>query len=79
MGTSHIEQLRAIVQPGDAEYESARKVHNAMIDKRPALVVRAGQCWRWRDSMPADSARTSDETNNSHGGSHGNIEASRDA
>ena len=30
----------AIVQPGDAEYESARKVYNGMIDKRPALIVR---------------------------------------
>jgi FAD/FMN-containing dehydrogenase len=46
MGAMQIDQLRssvrgAIVQPGDAEYDSARKVYNAMIDKRPALIVRA--------------------------------------
>jgi len=29
-----------IIQPGDPEYDTARKVYNAMIDKHPALVVR---------------------------------------
>lgn len=29
-----------IIQPGDQQYETARKVYNAMIDKRPALIVR---------------------------------------
>ncbi len=43
-GTTLIE-LRAQVRgetviPGDAGYEDARKVHNGMIDKRPAVVVR---------------------------------------
>jgi len=29
-----------IIQPGDPQYETARKVYNAMIDKHPALIVR---------------------------------------
>jgi hypothetical protein len=29
-----------VLRPGDAEYEDARKVHNGLIDKRPALAVR---------------------------------------
>ena len=34
-------QLRGqLIQPGDADYESARKVYNAMIDKMPRLVAR---------------------------------------
>jgi len=30
----------SIIQPGDNDYESARKVYNAMIDKRPRLIAR---------------------------------------
>ncbi|NML43651.1 FAD-binding oxidoreductase [Ramlibacter sp. G-1-2-2] len=34
-------QLRgALLQPGDAGYEEARKVYNAMIDKKPAAIAR---------------------------------------
>ncbi len=29
-----------LIQPADANYESARKVYNGMIDKRPALIAR---------------------------------------
>jgi FAD/FMN-containing dehydrogenase len=29
-----------LIRPGDAEYDTARRVHNGMIDKHPALVAR---------------------------------------
>jgi hypothetical protein len=40
-----IEELRArfagpVVVPGDAAYDEVRRIHNGLVDKRPALVVR---------------------------------------
>ena len=29
-----------LLQPGDAGYDEARKVHNGLVDKRPALIAR---------------------------------------
>jgi FAD binding domain/Berberine and berberine like len=41
-----VEQLKAairglVIQPADTAYDTARKVYNGMIDKRPAIIVRA--------------------------------------
>ena len=32
--------LGQLLKPGDATYEEARKVHNGLIDKRPALITK---------------------------------------
>src|SRR5574342_1022157 len=73
MTAIRIEQLRSavrgpIVQPGDEAYESVRKVYNAMIDKRPALIVR---CTDVADVIAAvNYARTNNMLTAIRGGGH---------
>ncbi|PBC78013.1 FAD/FMN-containing dehydrogenase [Streptomyces sp. TLI_235] len=73
MGTKTIEELAgtvhgSVVGPGDEEYDEARRVYNAMIDRRPAVVVR---CANAGDVMAAvDHARSSGMPLATRGGSH---------
>src|SRR5262245_37133209 len=73
MAAIQLEQLRssvrgAIIQPGDDAYESARKVYNGMIDKRPSLIVR---CVDVADVIAAvDYARTNKLLTAIRGGGH---------
>ena len=62
-------QLRGeLIQPGDAHYDEARKVYNAMIDKHPALIVR---CTDAADVMGAvNFARDNQLTVAVRGGGH---------
>src|SRR4029077_13355571 len=56
------------IQPGDGEYDSARKVYNAMIDKRPALIVR---CVDTADVIASvNYARANDMVTAIRGGGH---------
>ena len=53
MNESTVQELRAklrgeLITPTDLTYETARKVYNAMIDRRPALIAR---CWDAADVM----------------------------
>jgi FAD/FMN-containing dehydrogenase len=73
MAAIQIEQLRSsvrgsVIQPGDDAYEPARRVYNAMIDKRPALIVR---CVDVADVIAAvDYARTNRMLTAIRGGGH---------
>jgi hypothetical protein len=44
-----------LLQPADAGYDEARRVHNGLVDKRPALIARARA---WRISPTPSSWRT---------------------
>ena len=55
MNSGAVEKLRTklrgeIIQPGDSAYDSARKVYNGMIDKRPRIIAR---CMDVADVMAA--------------------------
>ena len=59
----------ALLCPGDAEYDSVRTIHNGMIDRRPALIVR---CAGVADVMAAVTfARSNNLVVAVRGGGHG--------
>ena len=64
------ESLRGeILWPGDAGFDSARKIHNGMIDRRPAMIVR---CSGVADVLNAvDLARSNDLLVSVRCGGHG--------
>jgi len=37
-----------LLAPGEQEYDAARSVFNAMIDRRPALIARSGKLRHYR-------------------------------
>lgn len=73
-GTAEVEGLKAALRgqlllPGDDGYEGARKIHNGMIDRRPAMIAR---CAGVADVMRAVSfARASELAISVRGGGHG--------
>ena len=73
MPAQTIDQLKSsfrgeLIQPGDAGYESARKVYNGMIDKRPQLIAR---CRDIADVMAAvDFGRENNLLTAIRGGGH---------
>jgi hypothetical protein len=42
-----------LLRPGDVGYEEARRVHNGLVDKRPAVIASCGGWPTW--SMPSTS------------------------
>ena len=55
VATARLEEMRvtfsgSILEPTDSGYEEARRVHNAMIDRRPALIA---QCRNTADIVDA--------------------------
>jgi FAD/FMN-containing dehydrogenase len=73
MTAVQIEQLRSrirgsVIEPADGEYDTARRVYNAMIDKRPGAIVRAVDV---ADVIEAvNFARTNDVLTAIRGGGH---------
>jgi FAD/FMN-containing dehydrogenase len=63
------EQVRGeVIVDGDPEYESARSVHNGMIDKRPAVVVRTANAGDVMKTV--NYARDSGQVLSVRGGGH---------
>ena len=58
-----------LIGPGDADYDEARAVYNAMIDRRPALIVRCGRR-RTTSRGPSTYAREHDLPLAVRGGGH---------
>jgi FAD/FMN-containing dehydrogenase len=57
-----------VILPGDAGYDDARALHNAMIDKRPAVIVRCGSAADVAGAL--EVARTSNLAVAVRGGGH---------
>ena len=55
VGTTRLDELRGtftgtVIEPTDPEYDEVRRIHNAMIDRRPALIA---QCRNTADIVDA--------------------------